>query len=87
MASAWMASAKATAMATDRRRFDARRATVGLLIGALGLTAGAAVRVASDAAAPADAATGPLASGASDAPQTVLVRRSTAGSVARTRAS
>lgn len=74
-------------MTTERRRFDARRATVGLLIGALGLTAGATFRVASDAAATADAAPAPFATAASDAPQVILVRRSGAGSVARTRAS
>jgi hypothetical protein len=73
-------------MTTERRRFDARRATVGLLIGALGLTAGAAFRVASDAAARA-AAPSPFATAASDAPQVILVRRSGSGSVARTRAS
>ncbi len=74
-------------MTTEQRRFDARRATVGLLIGALGLTAGAAFRVVSDAAVPADAAWVPIASAAADAPQVIVVRRSGAGAVARTRAS
>lgn len=74
-------------MTTERRRFDARRATVGLLIGALGLTTGATFRVASDAAAPAGAASVPIAAAASDAPQVIVLRRSGAGSVARTRAS
>ena len=77
----------ATTMTTERRRFDARRATVGLLIGALGLTAGATFRVAADASAAAVPAAGPVASSASGASQVIVLRRSSLGSVARTRAS